>query len=295
MLEVVDLKVRSLDLDLHDVTWALAPTRQDVYDFTFSVYRSESPEGPYDLIGGPFEDRYRFVDRQLQIAHRWRQYWYRIRVVDKRNDETVDYGPASMQPEPDLHGAEIRRHVQLLMQEFAGRRLWVLPIRTFGPRCDCWDDTLQKRTRSGCKTCFDTGFVRGYLAPIETFAQIDPSPKSEQRTNVGVQHQSNTTGRFPWYPPMKPDDLVVEAENRRWRVTTVVQTEKGRAPIHQEIQLHEIPKKDIEFAVPLDMSTALKDLWISPQRNFTNPTNFASYESDIVPTVFRLYQKRRST
>lgn len=293
-LKVRELRVCSLDLDFHEVSWVIENTTQDVLDYTFQVLRSESPSGPFSPLSPPFEDRYLFIDNIIQVADRWRKYFYILRITNKTSSDFKDTDPVSKDPEPDLIALELRRHMQLLFQEFAGRRCWVLPVRTFGQRCGCWSESLQKRTRSGCRTCFDTGFVRGYLSPIESWIQMDPSPKVTQSTNIGKIQQSNTTMRMSNYPPLKPDDLVIEPENRRWRITKVSQTEHGRAGIHQEVELHEIPAKDIEFAIPLILDGALKDLWLNPARNYTNPQNLENFEQNEVPRIFSLYNRPRA-
>lgn len=292
MLEVVDIRVRSLDLDFHEISWKTGPFVEDVYDYTFEVLRAESSEGPFTTLTVPFQDRYVFVDNSIQVAHKWRKWFYKIRVTYKPDGTQKEYGPTDPSPRPDLIVAEIRRHMQLLFTEFAGRRVWVFPLRTFGQRCECWDHVLSKRTRSGCRLCYDTGFVRGYMAPIEAYMQIDPSPKTHQVTNIGEQQQSDTTARMPHYPALKPGDVIVEAENRRWRIVQAGQTEKGRAASHQEIVMHEIPKKDVEYSVPLDMEEALRDLSISPARNFTNPHNFENYEDEELKSIEDLYDQR---
>src|SRR5690606_23061212 len=215
-LEVRNLRVTSLDVDFHEVTWEVSA--EDVFEYTFNVLRSEAQEGPYDDLSGPFEDRYSFVDNIIQIQHRWRTYFYKIRVTRKADGEYADYGPVSMEPQPDLMAMELRRHLRFLFHEFVGRRCIVLPKRTFGQRCACWDVRLNKRTRSGCRTCFDTGFVKGYLHPIEAWVQVDPSPKTKQLSGIAHTHQDNTTMRLGYYPTVKPDDLIIEPENKRWRV-----------------------------------------------------------------------------
>lgn len=289
MLEVKDFRARSMDLDFHEVTWAISNTSEDVLDYTFQLLRSESPEGPFDTLTVPFDDRYIFIDSALQTADRWRKYYYKLRITRKVDGSQKDFGPVSREADPDLVTQELRRHMVLLFREFAGRRCWVLPVRTFGQRCECWSESLQKRTRSGCQLCFDTSWVRGYMSPIETWLQIDPSAKSNQNTNVSKLQQVNTTSRFGYYPLVKPGDLIVEGENRRWKVVTVTATEKGRAPIHQEAQLHEVPLRDIEFKVPIDFDTALKDLWLSPARNYNNPQNLESFLDEEAPNIFALY------
>ncbi len=291
-IELNKLRVTSLDVDFHEVTWRVAPTTRDIFDFEFQVLRSESPEGPWDVLTEPFQDRYTFIDNALQVAHRWRNYQYLIRVTEKSSGDKKDFGPVGHEPDPDILATELRRHIRLLMQEFAGRRCIVLPVRTFGQRCpDCWNFTLQQRTKSGCITCFDTGFARGYLHPIETFIQVDPSSKAQQHTNLGEQQQDNTTMRLGFYPTLKPGDVIIEAENLRWRVFGQTQTEHSRAVVHQEVTVHAIPTKDIEFSIPVSFSEALPNLYFTPARNFTNPFNLNNFESEELPGIFDLYTR----
>lgn len=289
MIKIKDFKVRSLDLDFHELSWRVAETQEDVLDYTFQVLRSESPGGPFEPLSKEFKDRYFFIDNTVQNFHRWRTYFYVIKVKNIPTGEEVTTDAVAKEPDPDLITKELRSHLQLLYREFAGRRSWLVPIRTSGQRCECWNKILSKQSRSGCISCFDTGFARGYLSPIEIWGQIDPSVKSEQNTNVGAQQQSNTTSRWGHYPPLKPNDIIIEPENRRWRVVAVSQTEHNRARILQEAQLHEIPPGDIEFGIPLKLDEALQDLWMSPSRNYTNPQNLQAFEDQEIPDIFSLY------
>lgn len=289
-IELNQLRVTSLDVDFHEVTWAVVPTALDVLNYTFQVLRAEAEEGPYTELTPAMEDKYNFVDNIIQVAHRWRIYFYKIRVVEKTSGDLRDFGPFAHEPEADLIALELRRHMRVLFGEFAGRRCIVLPVRTFGQRCpDCWHAQLQKRTKSGCLTCYDTGFSRGYMYPIETWTQIDPSSKSQQHANTGETQQDNTTMRFGYYPNIKPYDLVIEAENIRWRVVGQTQTEHSRAVVHQEVQLHRVPEKDIEYAIPVNFGQALRNLWITPERNYSNPQNLSNFEVTQMPGVFSLY------
>ncbi len=284
------LKVTSLDIDFHEVTWRVASTTHDVFDYDFQVLRSESVEGPWDALTPKFVDRYAFIDNAIQIANRWRMHQYIVRVFERSSGDYKDFGPVAHEPEADLLATELRRHIRLLMREFAGRRCIILPVRTFGQRCPaCWNATMQVRTKANCLSCFDTAFARGFLHPIETFIQIDPSSKGEQNTNVGKTQQDNTTMRLGFYPSLKPGDIIVEAENIRWRVNGQTQTEHSRAAVHQEVTVHRLFEKDIEFAIPVKFSEALPNLYITPSRNFTNPQNFSNFESEEIPDIFSLY------
>lgn len=276
-------------MDFHEITWETPETTEDLFDYTFQVLRSEGAEGPYAPITPEMDDQYIFIDNNIHIAHKYRQYFYKIRVRNKVADEYEDFGPVSKEPEADLIALEIRKHMNLLFREFAGRRCWVVPVRTFGQKCSCVNPTLGKKSRSRCLTCYDTTFVGGYLTPIETWVQIDPNAKREQNTDVGPMQQSNTTARLGYWPPLKPRDLIIEPENKRWRVVQVSSPEQLRAALHQEIQIHQIPETNIEFKLELNMDTALKDMWLSPSRNFSNPHNLDSAGDVELPDYFGIY------
>jgi hypothetical protein len=284
------LRVRSLDVDFHEVSWELASTTADVLDYTFQLTRSEGAEGPYEPITPELEDSYLFIDNFIRRDHAYRQLFYRLIVKHKASGDTKEWGPVTQEAEADLIATEIRKHMNILFREFAGRRCWVLPVRTFGQRCaGCWNPTLQKRRHSGCLTCFDSGFTRGFMSPIEAWVQFDTNAKAEQNMEVGPTQQSNTTARLGYYPPLKPRDIIIEGENRRWRVVQVNKTEQLRSTLHQEVQLHEIPKADIEYKVELALGAALKDMWLSPARNFTNPHNLGNFKDEEIPDTFGIY------
>lgn len=291
MLQICQVKVRSLDVDYAELSWQISNTAEDVLDYTIQIQRSESAGGPWDDLSVPFVDQYLFYDRRTMPFNNQRTMFYQFLVRNIRTGQTEIFGPYNAQPEADLIVRETRRHMELLFREFAGRRCWVLPRRTFGQYCpSCWSTTLGKRTRSGCLTCFDTGFNRGYMAPIEVWSQVDPGGNQVvQRTNLGAIQPLNTTSRLVYSGTLSPLGILVEAENIRWRFTQINQTEHGRSPIHYEVQMHAIPASDIEYRIPLDLGEKLKDMWISPSRNFTNPHNMENFKGDETFDILSLY------
>lgn len=288
MLKVTELSVRSLDLDFLGVFWKIAnvpgPRRDqdphEILSYDFYILRAgDSPMGPYQQIGGPFVDLYAFRDVQVSLLHKWRQYHYKLKVVDRRSGESMEYGPASSgSAPPDLIALEIQRQEDLLFREFVGRRCWLFPIRTFGPRCSCFDITTGRITRSNHALCYGTGFFGGYMAPIEIFAQVDPTPKNTEATSLQERQPSETRGRMISFPPASPKDILVESENRRWRLGPVTQTERLKAAVRQELTLHEIPRGDIEYELPVNVD--LLSLQPAAKRNFTNPQNLATNGDD---------------
>jgi hypothetical protein len=303
-LKLKNVRVDSLSVDYLNISWELEPSSEDVLDYTFQVLRSEAPMGPFEAISPEMDDQFFFIDNRVKVNNLYRQFHYRIRIKHKPSDEAADFDGVRA-PEPDLVALELRKHMNLLMREFVGRRCWVMPVRTFGQRCpSCYNATLKSRVRSGCSTCYDTMFVRGYHSPIESFIQFDPSPKANQQTNLGELQQQNTTARMGFFPPLKPRDLVIEPENRRWRVVQVSSTQRLRSVVHQEVQLHEVPKSDSEYLISFDLGTqmvktptgdllkpiALKDLFTAGARNFTNPHNLSNFEDEEIPGIFSLYE-----
>lgn len=271
MLQVKNISVKSLDVDHLDVFWEIGDTYDDAHDYTFIVERSESAMGPFDQVSEPFSDKYFYRDVIVDPFHRSRQYWYRVRVTRKSDGEVIYSEPARRGAEPDLIANEVRRLETLVFREHIGRTCWVFPVRTFGQRCpDCYDRVSRSRFRGNCLTCYDTTYVRGFLDPIATQIQIDPTPATTRQQATGETQEQNTTARLPYFPPLKPRDVIVEAENVRWQVVVVSTTRRLQSILHQEIQIHRIPESDIEFKLPINIAD-LEQLETSPDREFTNP------------------------
>jgi hypothetical protein len=289
VLTVTKLWVRSFSIDFLDVFWEISTVRgpstdsdlksHEIYNYDFFVLRSEAAMGPYAVMGGPFRDLYRFRDNRVPALHKWRQFFYKLRIVDRRTNETAEVGPtASSEAAPDILASAIIREEDQLFREFVGRRSWLFPARTFGPRCSCYDATLNRIARSNHLPCFGTGWLGGYLSPVEIFIQFDPNPKQVALQAMGETQPSNTAARCSSFPPVSPRDILIESENRRWRVVNVVPTQRLRAVVHQELQLHEVPRSDIEYSIPLNIDA--QGLVPASERNFRNAQNIDSPDAD---------------
>lgn len=286
MLQVTKLTVRSFNLDHLDLFWEISQVAgprvdqdmHEIFNYEFYVLRAgDSPMGPYEQIGGPLLDTYRFRDVQVSLLHKWREYYYKLKIVDRRTDEVIETEPVGHnQPPPDLIAGEIIRQEDMLFREFSGRRCWLFPKRTFGPRCSCYDLTQKRVTRGNHLPCYGTGFLGGYMAPVECFVQIDPSPKESSHTTLQELQPGDTTARLIAHPPFSKDDVLVESENRRWRVIKVSSTERLRATVRQELTIHEIPRGDIEYALPIRVDLA--NLSPAAERNFRNAQALDSTE-----------------
>jgi hypothetical protein len=292
MLQVTKLTVRSFNLDHLDVFWEIAAvpgprTDQDmheIFNYEFYVLRAgDSPLGPYEQLGGPLLDTYSFRDVRVSLLHKWREYYYKLKIVDRRTGETVETDPASQgDPPPDLIAGEILRQEDMLFREWSGRRCWLFPKRTFGPRCTCFDPIQKRIKNSNHLPCYGTGFLGGYMSPVECWVQIDPNPKQSEHTSLQELQPGDTTARLIAYPPVSKDDILVETENRRWRVIKVASTQRLRANVRQELVLHEIPKGDIEYSLPVRVD--IKNVQPAAERNFKNTQTLEAEDVSVLRT-----------
>jgi len=274
VIEIVDLRVQSFDLDHLDITWSVADTAEDVSRYSLYLFKSiDGGEGPYRQIAGPFDNDDRFRDPDVSIVHKWRQHYYKIRVVSKDTGKEKEYGPVALAAQPDLIALEIQRRMNLVLIEYNGRRCLLFPALTSGQRCPvCFDtgtrgNTISRSKTQNCQTCYDTTFVGGYAKPILFFMQIDPGPTEPQLLDITERASVTTSSRTSAYPVLKPRDVIVDPENVRWQVEKVSMTQKRGAIVHQEPILHQIPKSDIRYSLPVP-PTLLEDL---KHREFTRP------------------------
>lgn len=286
------LLVRSLDVDAKEMSWTLPTTTLDVLDYTFQLFRSESPRGPFEPVTEEFVDRYIFVDRAVPIGDKFRQLWYRLRIRNRVTQEFTDSDPVTQEAEADITALYIRRSQQTLFTQIVGRSCWLFKKRTFGTRCtSCWDSVLKKQTRAACLDCFDTGYLRGYLNPIEVWVQIDPAGKAKQPRAEQATDEVMTSARMTFFPPVSPGDVLVELENKRWVVSRVTLSERLRAPIKQELVLRALEDKDIEYKLPINLDVAIRDVQASPGRMFVNASDLEAAVREQTPNIFALYQR----
>jgi hypothetical protein len=266
MIKVTSIEVRSYELDYLDIFWTLNEQSQErIEEYDFFVLRSvDGAGGPYHQIAGPFYNTFRLRDGNVQRLHKWRNFFYKVKWVHRASGREQQAGPARLEAPADRLAMEIRRREILLFREFAGRLVFHFPRLTFGQRCrNCWDtgsrgNFIARQVQQNCATCFDSSFVGGYATPMSLWMQFDPAPVEPQRTDLKEHQFIQDTARTTFFPPIRPKDMIVEAEDRRWEVQRVSFTEKHRATIRQELVLSEIPKDDVRHSVPIKADLLMK-------------------------------------
>jgi len=284
MLEIVNIRVRSFDLSYLDIYFDVVPCYEDVRDYELILQTSDAEFGPYHDLSEPMIDVWHVRDNTVRGQHSlYHQRYYRV-IVRKRADplQTATYpsiGGAKLSAPADLIALEMARINHLKLREFVGRKLWVFPRKQTGQRCGvCYDRVLERKIKSACPVCFDASWVGGFHAPIQAYGVVISPGESSLPANFTKVQNENTTLLLGNYPELSEGDMVVEAENQRWRVGSELQKiRKARALIRQQAAIHRIPKGDIEFSIPLRLSEdEVRNLVAAPARNFTNPQSMTS-------------------
>ena len=298
MLYVANLRVRSFSLDHLDIYWSLADgISEDPRDYEFVVQWSSSEFDHYADISGPIIDGYHFRDTTVRGQHSfYHKRYYRLIIRHRptaKEQLFPEQGGVKLAAPPDLMALEMARQENLKLKEFGGRQVWVFPKRVSGPRCvACYDQVQRRRVRGDCAVCYGTGWLGGYHAPIACYMQIHTPTETTMKAKDGEIQVENTAFRLGNYPELHEGDLVVEAENVRWAVAdSIVKVKKARAMIRQTGSLHRVPKTDVQYSVPVNLTTAeTADLVASPHRNYTNPHNLET--ADLGKALLGLFGPR---
>jgi hypothetical protein len=236
--------------------------------YAFSVYRSGSPEGPWETLLSDGVDIYNYSDvlpststqdtgdiNQLSLV---RGIYYRVVVVPPSG--TVNQVEVVSIVEPRLDGTQrllkrkILRDESLMFRKLNGVEIAVVKRMHWGPRCTkCWDKVTKTVTRANCTTCFGTGFSPGYFAPVLTLGRRGTLPAAKQISPQGVSEFRPTQVTILDAPRVEPDDvLVFLKDNRRFIVKSVIQTELKTVGVHQKFEVSELARSSIEYRLVVD-------------------------------------------
>jgi hypothetical protein len=272
MVTIKSFHIKSFDISTINLFWDLDIDNLLKYDdiMAFSIYilKAENQGGPYIEIAGPLYNSFSFQDPTNIIDNKNKKIYYKLKIIDKRNNETVESNITSQSPEPDLIALEITRQEDILFRNFIGRKCWIYQLKTYG-KCFCYDRITNRQTISNCRACFGTGYLGGYSSPIEQYIQIDSNEETLQ-PNQNLNNQPKiTSANMINYPLIHPGDIIIENENKRWIVISVKRSERLRSPLRQIITIKQCYDSDIVYKLPV--KTDLLDKNIADQRNFTSP------------------------
>lgn len=239
------------------VQWRVEPESTDLSTIEVEVQRSGAPSGPWDLLQtvDP-ESVFSFVDKTVPWRPKNWEIYYRL-VGKLRSTGAVVYAglPFGMQGELPLDALEIIRQHRLLLEgvnghpSFSGVPCTVYKKRTFGARCrECTDAVTKQVVIAQCRACGGSGFANGgYFDPIDVAVSWTPHPRFTQISPMMKLEDNETMAFMVNYPIMSSEDVIVEPNERHWRVVNMTPTERKRVVVHQNLRLAQVDHNDVIY------------------------------------------------
>lgn len=295
MIVARNIRVFTLSRDSLTISWEVESSAEDLSNCTVNVLRAQFDAGPYEVVSPNISAAATntFQDTGVNLFSKYRQYHYRVRLTytDGGTTTVTEFGNAPpekvlagespgsaiLEALPDLEALEAIRRFDLTAKEYIGRKVLVMSRKTMGARCSvCWDQLKRRRTRSDCRNCYSTGIVGGYYSPQQTFAVKPPTSVASQLSGIFELEVHDCIMWISSMPRVKPRDLVIDAENRRWRVVAIQRSEKLWALTRQTIQMRELSKDQAEYHIPVS-SWDVNRLSSSPLRQFIRANDIDSF------------------
>ncbi len=295
MIIITNIRVWTLSRDSLTITWKIRTTTRDLSGFTLTILRSDSAAGEYEEVSSAFsaEETDEFEDTSVNLFSKWREHFYRIKVTRSSDGEELEFGSTDpdevvkgkypggvvIESPPDLQALEAVRRFNLKLREFSGRKVLALTQRTWGTRCeDCWDHLKRRSTKSRCTSCYDTGLSGGYFSPKETRCMKAPEKRTAALGRVFELQPHDVVMIFSATPRLKPRDLIIDPDGRRWRVLTTGRSEKLWSLTHQTVAVRELSRDQVEFDIDIDPDDWDMDPFkASPARQHIAATDIDSY------------------
>jgi len=244
---IENIRVLYIGTDKRGIQWDVIFAEPGV---KFFVERSAHPTDNFEQIAGPLVNNY-YLDENIPVINRNATIYYRIRIEDI--GMPVVYSESVSLPFLLVgHAKSIIKEESHFLRKFIKRPIKVYIRKKWGERCSyCWDD-IKKRVKSEkCSYCYGTGFNGGYnLPPIETYMQIDNSPKAEIPSPIGPQVPNETRVWTSNFPILTPGDVINDLNTgTRYRIKNVNFTSFQGYIIRQILDLYIINIGEIEYSL----------------------------------------------
>jgi hypothetical protein len=234
-----------------------------VSGYTFSIYRSGSSEGPWELLNAePLVDVYNFVDTTVTSARNsktpslysyTRNIYYRVDIAGPEGTYTNIHEIEAF-TDRRRRGMinKLRRDAYVMLKKGNGTEAAILKRKWWGTSCTCISKTGIP-TRTHCSLCQGTGIISGYWDPVYTYMSRSVSSKDEPIDTTGVSESNYLTAIAIDLPLINPRDVIVFLrDNKRYVVDRVTNTEIQTVTVHQEMTISELGHNSIEYNIKVD-------------------------------------------
>ena len=223
----------------------------------FEVLRSGSPGGPFEIISDILLDSvYFYTDTSPHNYGLTTRIWYRVKAIPTSGvpnavlSDPVSAGALARDTRAKI-ARKARYDLGVGLQRLNGVEMYVLKRKRFGQRCStCYNEETKDVVISHCAECYGTSFDGGYHTPLQVWGKFDPAVVHAAFDRSGDTEMAVHGITMQDYPEVEADDVLVERRtNRRFIVQKKVPTEASRIPVHQDLQVSELSRSAVEYAV----------------------------------------------
>lgn len=256
------------------VQWDIAPS--EAGDHYVDVFRSGSPEGPWEPLAEALRNAYHFLDADfnrpqaaaggqrggLTLLSLSREVYYKVRVTPPSGTSNAfSSPPVAIDPGLDTRTRLLKRKI-LRDEATAFRRLNGIPLvvlkrRHWGTHCsDCYDHVTREATLEHCRVCYGTAYRDGYWAPVLVRGRKTPGPVQTQMTAHGESDMKAVNFILLDYPHLEHKDVLVDLRrNDRYQIQMVAATELKGVTIHQTATASLLARSSVEYSIRVDPTT----------------------------------------
>jgi hypothetical protein len=252
-------RVRSVKPDAFTLEWKLDDI-DDPSTAKFTIKRSESPEGPWTTLIEDLQDVFVWDDFSGGFNAEFRKFHYIIQCEDVVEGKTFDSEVLKLGNLPDAFTKRIiRLNEEQDLKVKGGYPVYFLPLRTWGLNCPVCG-RRGKAQESHCEACYGTGMARGYFTPIKAMvAQSDVPVEKIYRSTGQVIEEEIQVFWTSSYPELKEDDVMVDAQNKRWKLLSgIKKTQKMGFIIRQIFAALALPRSHVIYRLPVTIDFIFK-------------------------------------
>lgn len=208
----------------------------------------------------------KFLDENAPSNSLQRDLFYQLEIDGIDGDEAI-IGPITIGNNVvDPTGREIARRNSLYLKGW-GRPAALLSVKHLAPRCECFDTTIGRVTRSNCQDCKGTGRRDGFADPVLIYVATSVKNKA---VRIGDGGESEVNSRSVWTDVnylVKPRDILIMSNDTRLRIIDAVIDEPRGTYCKQTINCIEINPNDVEYDIKVSDSI-LNELQNQPNKAY---------------------------
>jgi hypothetical protein len=245
--------------DYRVISWTCEDTYENTSDYTFAVYRSDSPAGPFMRIsdyGGAFS----FNDYDISFKTPSAIYYYKI---ESRNENTGEIRMSSVvgsmeMKEPDNIAKAIMWNYRKYMDNvIKNQNILYLPKKRFGTKCsECWDSVRMQVTKSRCLSCYGTRYSGGYGSPVRIgYVNQGYNMSTQEFFDMFDVNDASFSPMQIWIVNdviAMPGDLIVRGDNTRFEVQRVTPSSKNGYVLRQILDIVRLPETSVLYEIPVE-------------------------------------------